>query len=107
VSLEVVTQLPGSNENHIKQLMYFKVPCLGVLQDFTDVVHRALDGPDPPERIRRVYLYGLALQGFLAPRIREGLRVQGPRGFLFAGRYRCPQELEPDGNMGPDLSYRG
>jgi hypothetical protein len=69
VSLEVVTQLPESNENRIKQLMYFKVPCLGIMEDFTDVVHRALDGMDPLERIRHVYLHGLELQGFLAPRI--------------------------------------
>jgi hypothetical protein len=28
--------------------MDLQVPCLGLVEDLTDVVHRALDGPDPP-----------------------------------------------------------
>jgi hypothetical protein len=48
VSLEVVAQFPGSNENCIKQFMHLQLSCLGVMEDFTDVVYRALDDPDPP-----------------------------------------------------------
>jgi hypothetical protein len=61
VSLEVVTQLPGSNENRVKQFMYFQVPCLCIMDDLSDVLHWAMDGPNRPEGIRRVYLHGLGL----------------------------------------------
>jgi hypothetical protein len=47
MSLEVVAQLPGSDEHYIKQLVDLQIPCLGFVEDFADVVHRALDGPDP------------------------------------------------------------
>jgi hypothetical protein len=52
VSLEVVTQLPGCNENRIKQLIHLRVPCLGFMEDFAYVVDWSLDGPDPPEGFR-------------------------------------------------------
>jgi hypothetical protein len=45
------------------------------MEYFTDIVHWALDGSDPPKGIRGIYLHGLGLQGFLAPRILEGLWV--------------------------------
>jgi hypothetical protein len=48
MSLKVVAQFFGSNENCIKQLMYFQVSCLGIMEDFTDLVHRTLNDPDPP-----------------------------------------------------------
>jgi hypothetical protein len=48
MSLEVVAQLPGSDEYCIKQLVDFQISCLGFVEDLADVVHRALDGPDPP-----------------------------------------------------------
>jgi hypothetical protein len=48
VSLKVMAQLPGCNEDCIKQLIHFQVPCLDVMEDLTDVVHQALDGTDPP-----------------------------------------------------------
>jgi hypothetical protein len=28
--------------------MHFQVPCLGIMEDFTDVVHRVLDNTNPP-----------------------------------------------------------
>jgi hypothetical protein len=56
VSLEVVVQLPGGNEDSKKQLMVLQVPCHGLVEDFADVVHRSLDGPDPP---RGVHLFPL------------------------------------------------
>jgi hypothetical protein len=49
MSLEVESQLPRSDEDCIKQLMDLQVPCLGLVEDFADVVHQSLDGPDPPE----------------------------------------------------------
>jgi hypothetical protein len=48
MSLEVVVQLSGSDEYCIKQLVDLQIPCLGFVEDLTDVVHRALDSPDPP-----------------------------------------------------------
>jgi hypothetical protein len=43
-----MAQLPGCNENYIEQLMHFQVSCFGVMEDLTDVVHRALDGTTSP-----------------------------------------------------------
>jgi hypothetical protein len=43
-----MAQLPECDENYIKQLMHFEVPCLGIMEDLTDVVYRALDSMDPP-----------------------------------------------------------
>jgi hypothetical protein len=48
VSLEVVTQLPGGDEDCIKQLVDLQVPGLGLVEDLIDVVHWTLYGPDPP-----------------------------------------------------------
>jgi hypothetical protein len=48
VSFEVVTQLPGGDEDCIKQLVDLQVPGLGLVEDLADIVHRTLDGPDPP-----------------------------------------------------------
>jgi hypothetical protein len=39
VSLELVAQLPGGDEDCIKQLVDLQVPCLGLVEDFADVVH--------------------------------------------------------------------
>jgi hypothetical protein len=49
VSLEVVAELPGGDDDCIKQLMDLQVPYLGLVEDFADVVHRSLDGLDLPE----------------------------------------------------------
>jgi hypothetical protein len=43
-----MAQLSRYNENCIKQLIHFLVPCLGIMEDLTNVVHRVLDGTDPP-----------------------------------------------------------
>jgi hypothetical protein len=48
VSLEVVAQLAGCNEDCVKHLMHLQVPCLCVMEDLTDAVHQALDALDPP-----------------------------------------------------------
>ena len=46
--LEVVTQLPGSDEHCIEHLLGLGVSGLGISEDFTDEVHRSLYlvGPD-------------------------------------------------------------
>jgi hypothetical protein len=54
-----MVQLPECNKNYIKQLMHFKVPCLGIMEDLTDIVHRALDGTDPHWGVWFIYLHGL------------------------------------------------
>jgi hypothetical protein len=38
-----MAQLPRCNENCIKQLMYFQVPCVSIVDYLTDVVHWTLD----------------------------------------------------------------
>jgi hypothetical protein len=43
-----VAQLLRGDEDGIKQLVDLQVPCLGLIEDLADVVHRSLDGPDPP-----------------------------------------------------------
>jgi hypothetical protein len=48
MSLEVVAQLPGGDEDWIKQLVDLQVPCLGLMEDLADVVHWMLDSSDPP-----------------------------------------------------------
>jgi hypothetical protein len=47
MSLGVVAQLPGGDEDCIKQLVDLQVSCLGLVEDLTDVVHRILNNPDP------------------------------------------------------------
>jgi hypothetical protein len=48
VGLEVVVRLLGGDEDCIQQLVDLQVPGLGLVEDLTDVVHRTLDGPNPP-----------------------------------------------------------
>jgi hypothetical protein len=67
MSLEIVAQFPGSNENCIKQFMHLQLSCLCVMEDFTDVVYQALDDPDPPYRVRYIHLYRVGLQGLVTP----------------------------------------
>jgi hypothetical protein len=62
MSLEVVAQLSGSDEYCIKQLMDLQVPRLGHVEDLADVVHRSLDGPDPPGVVWPIYFHGLKLR---------------------------------------------
>jgi hypothetical protein len=54
-----MAQLPGCDENCIKQLMYFQVPCLSVMEDLTDVVYWVLNSMDPPKGVRFIYHHGL------------------------------------------------
>jgi hypothetical protein len=54
MSLEVVAQLPGSDEYCVKQLVDLQIPCIGFMEDLADVVHRALDSLDPLGGVRRV-----------------------------------------------------
>jgi hypothetical protein len=67
MSLEVESQLPRSDEDCIKQLMDLQVPCLGLVEDFADVVHQSLDGPDPPEGggVRCIYFHWCGLRELL------------------------------------------
>jgi hypothetical protein len=39
---EVVLELPGRHKDCTEQLLNLRVPCLSVLQDLTDKVHRIL-----------------------------------------------------------------
>jgi hypothetical protein len=79
MSLKVVAQFPGSNENYIQQFMHFQISCLGVMEDFTNEVHRALDGLDPP--------WGSDISTSIG---------SGSRGMLPPGTQRCFRELGPD-----------
>jgi hypothetical protein len=57
VSLEVVTQLPGGDEDCIQQLVDLQVHGPRLVEDLADVVHRTLDGPDPPKGVRCIYFH--------------------------------------------------
>jgi hypothetical protein len=65
--------------------MHFQVPCFGVMDDLTDVVHRALDGTTPPWGVRFVNLHGLGPRGLVVPGIQKCLRVPGRSSFEGAG----------------------
>jgi hypothetical protein len=39
---EVVIELPGCHEDYIEQLLNWRAPYLGILQDLADKVHRLL-----------------------------------------------------------------
>jgi hypothetical protein len=80
-----VTQLPGCNKYRIKKLMHLPASRLGVMEDFTDIVHMSLDGTDSPRGIRIIYLHGFKLQGFPPPRVRMDSRDLGPDGLLVDG----------------------
>jgi hypothetical protein len=54
-----MAKLPGCDENCIKQLMHYQVPCLGIMEDLTDVVYRTLDSTDSPWGFQFIYLHGL------------------------------------------------
>jgi hypothetical protein len=48
VSLELVAQLPGGDEDCIKQLVDLQVPCLGLMEDFhLFPLVQAQGAPDP------------------------------------------------------------
>jgi hypothetical protein len=63
-----MVQLPGCNENYIKQLIHFQVPCLGIMEDLTNVVYQALDSMDPPWRSGSSTSMGSSLVGPWLPR---------------------------------------
>src|SRR5438105_12660929 len=51
VRLKIMAQLSRRNEDCVEHLPYHGVPCLGVSEYFTDIVHRMLDarpGGDAP-----------------------------------------------------------
>jgi hypothetical protein len=52
------------------------------MEEFTDVVNRSFDGPDPPKGVYRVYIHGFRLQELLFPRIQWGPWELGPSGLL-------------------------
>jgi hypothetical protein len=39
---EVVLELPSCNKDYIEQILNLRVPCLSILQDFADKVHKLL-----------------------------------------------------------------
>jgi hypothetical protein len=57
------------------------------MEDLTDIVHGALDAPDPPRGggVRGIYLHGFGLRGLLDPRIRICLWELRPSGLLVIG----------------------
>jgi uncharacterized protein Usg len=48
--LKVMPQFLECNQHYIEQLMHLQVSHLGIMEDFIDIVHRSLDGPEhlPP-----------------------------------------------------------
>jgi hypothetical protein len=46
--------------------MHLQVPYLNVMEDLTDVVHRALDAPDLARRVRCIFLHRFGSPGLLA-----------------------------------------
>jgi hypothetical protein len=107
VSLEVIAHIPGSNENCIKQFMHFHVPCLGVIEDLTDVVHQTMDNTDHPwGGLVHLPSWAQALRahGSRDPKMpqrsrRGGFEVVGTRVGLWV--------LGPNGVIGPGLALRG
>jgi hypothetical protein len=55
-------QLPGGDEDCIKQLVDIQEPGLGLVGDLTAVVHQTLDGPDPPEGFSASISIGAGLE---------------------------------------------
>jgi hypothetical protein len=78
-------QLPRYNEHRIEKLMHLQVSHLGVMEDFIDIIHWLLDGPDPPGGIRHTHLHGFRFRVLLAPRVRKGSQELGPGGLLVDG----------------------
>jgi hypothetical protein len=93
VSLKVVAQLPRGNEDNIKQLVDLQVPCLGLVVDLANVVHRPLDSPDPPgARVGPVHLFpSVRVRGPPAPLgPEEPLKSGTPQLFGHEGLKRSP-----------------
>jgi hypothetical protein len=67
-----VAQLSGGNGDCIKRLMDLQVPCLGLMEDLANVVHRALDCSDPPREGARLSPWAQA------PRDASPLDLKGP-----------------------------
>jgi hypothetical protein len=44
------------------------------MENFIDIVHRSLDGPDPPRGVQCIYHHELRLWGLLAPKPKRALR---------------------------------
>jgi hypothetical protein len=57
VSLEVVTQLHGGDEDCIQQLVDLQVHGPHLVEDLADVVHQTLDDPDHPKGVRCIYFH--------------------------------------------------
>ena len=65
-----MVQFPGRNKYGIDKLMSLNVPGLCLVEDFTDVVDRLLDGPDPGDRVRFAFIHhvrSLGPQRFWVP----------------------------------------
>jgi hypothetical protein len=65
--------------------MHLPASHLGIMEDFTDIVHMSLDGTDPPRGIQIIYLHGFKLLGFPPPRVRMDSWDLGPDGLLVDG----------------------
>jgi hypothetical protein len=48
------------------------------MEDFTDVVYRAMDGLDPPWGVQCVLLHRFVLQGLMTPGTQKYIRELGP-----------------------------
>jgi hypothetical protein len=77
------------------------------MEDFTDVVHRSLDGPNPPGGVRCVYLHGFRLRELMALRIQRGPRDLGPGGLLVAGARIGFRGLGLSDGIGPITKFQG
>src|SRR6185312_5641443 len=70
-----MAQFPGCNKYGIDKLMRLKIPGLRLVEDFTDVVDRLLDGLDPGAWVRFAFIHhvrSLGPQRFWVP---TGMRL--------------------------------
>jgi hypothetical protein len=100
MSLKVVAQFPGSNENCIKQFMHFQLSCLGVMEDFTDEVHQTLNSPDPPWGVQYIHLHRIGLQRHVTLGTQKCFQELGLGGFPITGTCHAFRRL------GTNLGFR-
>jgi hypothetical protein len=70
------------------------------MEDFTDIVYRALNNPDPPRGVRYIHLHRVKLQVLVTPGTRNCPRELGSGSFLIIGTHRVLWRLGPDLGFG-------
>jgi hypothetical protein len=105
-----MAQLPVCDENCIKQLMHFQVPCLGVKEDLTDVVYRALDSTLMTKSFTLMMPVPSTLP-FLDPKVTYSLCDRGMRlDKYFLSLIMCHEQLKSMSHLSsrpPSSTYIG